>query len=260
MSGHGLDGSKHEFALYAPDLGSFLIARGHGDSVVIKDPTLIHRIGTVLRLEVGESVLLFDQKLHAQCTLQVVNKKEVTCIVAEKQENCVLQPAVTFFLPVLKKEDLEIALYSLVELGATTVQLVTTTKSRHLGQKEREEKELERLERIIIAAAEQSKQFSFPCLQAPISFDQMLAYIQKKTQATALFFDPAGQSLFSIMKELHAAKPTEVIALVGPEGDLTDQEKASLEQAHVRFCKLTPTVLRSVQVVAVGMGVIRSVV
>jgi len=46
--------------------------------------------------------------------------------------------------------------------------------------------------------------------------------------------------------------------MVGPEEDLTNQKKEQLKQAKFLFCALTPTVLRSSQAIALGSGIIRS--
>lgn len=250
--------SKHEFALYVPNLGALLVDVVFKHQLLLTDLVLVHRIYSVLRVEPGEIIVLFDRQMYARCRVQMVSKREVTCVLEEKSKNIVLQPAITFFLPLLKKEDLETALYSLVELGANIVQLVITEKSRDLGAPEREKKELDRLERIMIAAAEQSKQFAIPELRAPILFEQMSVQIQKKT-APFIFFDPDGYDLYTVLTEVRTAQPTEIFLLVGPEGDLTAHEKMVLEQVPVRLCKLTPTVLRSVSAVAVGMGCMRSV-
>ena len=45
---------------------------------------------------------------------------------------------------------------------------------------------------------------------------------------------------------------------VGPEGDLTQEEKDYLKQQGFVFCRLTPTVLRARQAVALGLGILRS--
>lgn len=251
--------SKHEFAIYVPTLSTQSAEVWAGRTLILEYPEIVHRVCTVLRLKAGESAVLFDRQIELSVQVHAADKKRVTFVVGEKKTHHVLQPAITFFLPVLKKEDLESALYSLVELGASAVQLVATEKARRVGPKEREEKELERLERIMIAAAEQSKQFALPELHAPIPFDQVVEQL-KKTDAPSIFFDPDGEDLFTVMTDLRAQKPRHIFLLVGPEGDLTDQEKAQLAQVPVRACKLTPTVLRSVQAVAVGIGVVRSVI
>ena len=46
--------------------------------------------------------------------------------------------------------------------------------------------------------------------------------------------------------------------LVGPEGDLTHEEKQFVDDHGFIFCKLTPTIMRAHQAVAVGLGVLRS--
>lgn len=50
----------------------------------------------------------------------------------------------------------------------------------------------------------------------------------------------------------------ELILMVGPEGDLIPEKKL-LVHAGFTFCSLTPTVLRSVQAIALGLGMFRSV-
>ncbi|MDZ4124526.1 MAG: RsmE family RNA methyltransferase [Hydrogenophaga sp.] len=253
--------SKHEFALYVPMLTAALAGVRHSSSFFIDDALLVHRIQSILRLEPGDEIRLFDRRVQALCVVQAVNKKKVIFTVGEKKENSCVLPVITFCLPLLKKEDLEAALYSLVELGATAVKLVITDKSRQLGSQERESKEFERLERIMIAAAEQSKQFAFPLLSEPISFQTLCKLFASHEPSVArIFFDPAGDDLFTVMTDLRTNRPAEILLFVGPEGDLTEEEKGALIKAGVRFCKLTPTVLRAMQATAVGMGVVRSVI
>lgn len=253
--------SKHEFALYVPNLTGLLSHISAAQVLVFDDAEIVHRIQSVLRLEPGEEIRLFDRHMQALCIVQSVHKKEVRCLVSKRKETIPLMPPVTFFLPLLKKEDLEAALYSLVELGASAIQLVVTEKSRQPGPKEREQKELERLERVMIAAAEQSKQFVVPVLSPVISFEALLENLaQKKPGSVSLFFDPAGDDLFTVMSDLRVQSPAEIFLLVGPEGDLTEAEKQGLAKTGIRFCKLTPTVLRALQATAVGMGMVRSVV
>lgn len=249
---------KHEFALYVANLADCLAAVGTSGQLVITDTVLLHRVQHVLRLVPGDSITLFDRTLQAHCLLHAVTKKNITCLLRETKKHTILSPSITFFLPLLKKDDLEAALYSLVELGATTIQLITTEKSRQLGNKEREAHELERLERVMIAAAEQSKQFSIPQLKEPVSLQAAISSINP-SGSYSIFFDPEGSDLFSVVSDMRTVAPTMIYLLVGPEGDLTAQEKSMVTQRGLNLCTLTPTVLRAMQAVAVGMGVVRSV-
>lgn len=245
--------SKHEFAIYLIALNK-LISQS-GSILSIQDPQLALRLGSVLRLKTGEQFTLFNELMHASCELLEVTKKGFQCKILAKAETISLKPKITFVLPILKKDDFELALYSLVELGANTIQLVTTQKTqRSWGG----EKELERCQRIMIAAAEQSKNFSIPKLLSPISLPAYLNAIAA-TKIPKIYFDVDGQSTFSLIQELYAQKPQELILMIGPEGDLTPDEKQHIYQEDFKPCALTPTVLRSVSAVTVGLGIMRSI-
>jgi len=247
--------ASHEFALYYPELTVKTRALSVGQSFSINQPDLIMRITHVLRLQIGEELVLFDAQQSVHCNLQAATKKELKCFIFARSANMPLSPSITFILPLLKKDDFETALYSVVELGANKIQLVSTQKGQRAwgGQKE-----LERCQRIMIAAAEQSKNFAMPDLIAPISLSSYVPGIPESTMK--LYCDPQGISAMSALQKLVAEKPKELYLMVGPEGDLTDQEKDLLLQSHFLFMSLTPTVLRSVQAVAISLGLVRSVV
>ena len=245
---------KHQFALYASTITSLVSALTHGQSFTITDSDLIHRMITILRLTVGESLVLFDQKTQAKVTItNTVKNKSVQVTLDGKQSNHSYQPQLTFLLPLLKKEALETALYSLTEVGVNQIQLLTTQKS----QQKWTPKEHERAHKIIIAAAEQSKNFAFPALLAPISIAQLPA---SKDHEHKLFFDPAGKTLASCLQNIQELKSGNIILAIGPEGDLTVEEKEKMKAAGFIFCSLTPTILRACQAAALSAGVIRSII
>src|SRR5581483_11950675 len=97
--------SKHEFALYVPFLREKITTLNQ--NLVIDDPQLSMRIGSVLRLQPKEQFVLFDELMHAKCELIETSKKAVTCRVLEKINNAALKPKITFALPILKKDDFE---------------------------------------------------------------------------------------------------------------------------------------------------------
>jgi 16S rRNA (uracil1498-N3)-methyltransferase len=249
------ESSKHEFALYFSELSSAISHIKLGDAITIDDPQLIMRITSVLRLKQGEQLVLFDQSIHVHVSIDSASKKTILCNLISKELNKVIKPSISFVLPMLKKDDFESSLYSLVELGANKIYLVTTQKTQRAWGGE---KELERCERVMIAAAEQSKNFAFPELNSPVTLASYFATVAS-TKIPKIYFDPEGQDCFELINDLRVDKSTELILMVGPEGDLTHDEKQSLRSIDFRLCQLTPTILRSSTAVAVGLGMIRSV-
>lgn len=246
---------KHEFALHIEALSLLLQKKHIGESVVFSDEKMVHRIVNVLRLKVHEQCILFDRYMHASVVIETfIGKKSISATVQSMQKNLTLQPALTFLLPVLKRDDYEAALYALAEVGVNTIQLVFTQKTPHQWAGKRDK---ERAERILIAAAEQSKNFAYPEIKEPITLSAALE--NYGTNYVKIFFDPEGKNLFDVMHKVRDTKTKDIALLVGPEGDLNVEEKKLVEKNNFIFCALTPTIMRAVQAASLGAGIVRSI-
>lgn len=230
---------KHEFAFYFPDL------KASDTTFIIREEALVKRIGSVLRLKKDDVVLFFTREMHVVARLESVNKKEIKVTVLEKKQNLQQTPTLKVILPLLKREAFEAALYACVELGTNEIVLVSTDKSLRI------QKEKERYQKILIAAAEQSKHFSFPLIEGVRPLVQVLSEVKADIK---IFADPQGQSFQSILSKPHHS----YVLMIGPEGDLTLEEKELLKKEQFVFCRLTQTILRSPQALTVMLGLIRT--
>jgi 16S rRNA (uracil1498-N3)-methyltransferase len=247
--------SSHEFALFHPQLSS-LVTGSKTDplSCIIDDIDLVHRMVHVLRLESGQQCVLFDRLSHCVFTVHTANKKAVAGTITMATKNIPLKPTITYCVPLLKRDALDHALYTLTEMGINTIQLIDTQKINRPWAP----KEFERAQRVIIAAAEQSKHFSYPNLLSPLSFDEML-HQYMRLPAYKLYCDPDGKPLWQCLEQVHRLNPTDIIIMSGPEADLTREEKQQLQDCSVVFCALTPTILRAYQAITLSAGVFRSI-
>lgn len=244
--------ATHEFAFFISLFSSIVQSIDSNQELIITDDVLFHRMKTVVRLKLGDHCIFFDRLLFAECEIkEFIGKKQIRCVMRAKHKTQSIVPSITFLLPLLKKEDYEHALYTLAEMGITTVQLVFTQKSRSSWGGI---KDIERAQRIFIAASEQSKNFSYPELKGPILLQEALAIHASKK----IFFDPMGDNALSVCNYMHVSPSDHIVLCVGPEGDLTHSEKEALKNHNFIFCALTQTVLRSVQAVAVSSGLVRS--
>lgn len=245
---------KHEFALHIQSLSLLIQKKGPGSTVIFSDEKLFHRMVTVLRLRVDDTSVFFDQAIFITATIVAfVGKKQVHVVIKTIQPTTCLQPKVTFLLPMLKRDDYEAALYALTEVGVNYIQLVFTQKT---GNQWAGNRDSERAQRILISAAEQSKNFAYPQLLAPVSLE--VALKQNSGAAVKLFFDPEGELFFDVMQTVHNSQPEHVLLLVGPEGDLSLEEKKIVRTNGFIFCALTPTIMRAVQAAALAAGFVRS--
>jgi RsmE family RNA methyltransferase len=241
---------RHAFAFYYPAIAT--LSHGGDTLYTVHDRILCHRILHVVRLRIGDCFTLFDQHAHIECVLQAIHEKSFQFSVLSYECNSVYNPRITVLLPLLKKEAFEEALYAATELGANAVQLITTKKTQRVfgGAKESE-----RIERIVQAAAEQSKNFSYPVVLDPISFEQAAVGYEESIK---IFFDTDGCPLYDVIRAVQSEISTHIVLLIGPEGDLTVDEKCVVRKNNFVLCRLTPTILRAQQAVAVSLGAFRS--
>lgn len=237
----------HIFALWCPHL---LPKKSHAaGEIEITNKELINRIITILRLRIGEQCILFDSAHHMTCTLSAIRKKSITVTYTTVYSNSPLRPTITALVPILKKDDLSAAIAQITAVGVSAIQLVTTaTTQRTWGG----DAEYARLERVIIAAAEQAKHYVIPTLHHPVPLS---TEIERHT--LLLVGDPEGTAYAHTLARLPATIPACAV-LVGPEADFTTQEKSSLVQKGARMCALTPTVLRSQLAITLMVAAVRA--
>lgn len=248
---------QHLFALFSTHFWD--THRHDSDHVIIDDVDLLHRLSKVLRCQAGDSYIIFDQQHHGQISIMYMTKKNITASVAWIKINSVRSKKITFLLPLLKKDALESAIDSLAQLGVDTIQLIVTAKSRlSLMQP----KELARLQAIMIAACEQSKNYQMTQLLPPVPLADVLNNGSQPNNKNSSFdqsivFDVEGQSFFNIHASVKSSK--NICLLIGPEGGLLPDELQLAIQANFKSCALTDTTLRAVQAVAISAALFRLV-
>ena len=249
--------TSHEFAFFSFELSHNNIK---GSALSITDKALVHRIIHVVRCKVGQQIILFTHEVHAVCIITDFTKKTVLVSCGPIIKNVILKPSIYVLLPLLKREAFDEALYSCGELGVTGIQLIKTLKC---SRQTISHSEQERIERLMCAAAEQSKQFAFPYFLnqgAVVSLNDFFSLPQSEQifkDSFALCADLKGglwnDSLFSKIQSAQS-----IIIAIGPEGDFVKEEKELLKQQGFVSCVLGPTVLRAQQAVTVLAGMLRT--
>ncbi len=246
---------RHEFALYSPTV-SLACHNAHiGQVITLSDEQVWHRLKHVIRSAPGALFCLFDRTTIAKVTFIAFGPKhQVLCNLDAFVAPRTFYPEITVLLPLLKREAFADALYSCVELGAHHVQLVITEKSQQawMGASDRN-----RCEKIMIAAAEQSKQFMFPTLFDPLLLPRAVAALPPSS--FRIQCDPQGIPLVSVIEQACTQNKETLIMTFGPEGDFTDHERTLLHAHQFVACALTPTVLRASQALVIALGTFRSI-
>ncbi|HBS48426.1 TPA: hypothetical protein DEO28_00075 [Candidatus Dependentiae bacterium] len=250
--------NKHIFALFFKDLSSKI---NSSKKIVLQNKELLQRITKILRLRTDENFILFDNKSNGLFSLSAetfASKDTTYAEIISINENKKLKTNIVLALPILKKEDFETSVCNVSAIGANIIQPIISQK---VQRKWYGDKELERLQKISVAACEQSKNFAIPQILNPTSFENFVAKIKTEyTNHKKIIFEDSTNPLLDLLSDLNSKKHSNILVTVGPEGGYNEEELKTFRDLNFDFITLTPTILKAVEAVTIGIGAIKSVV
>ncbi len=201
-----------------------------------------HHAARVLRLQDGDSVVLFDGRggeYAARLAMPARNR-----LLAETGERRELEResplAVTLVQAVSSGDKMDFTIQKAVELGVAAIQPVFSARSVVRLSGEREAKKLAHWRRIAIAACEQCGRNRIPEVRAAMSVE---AYGRTPGPASLrLLLSPVGKSGLKDM--LQRIEPAITVA-AGPEGGFSAEEEQLLQRAGFIPVQLGPRTLRT---------------
>ena len=216
---------------------------GNGSEVRLH-PDAAHHAVRVLRLGVGEPVVLFDG-------LGGEFEARITSI--ERGDVCVRTGAhvgieresrlyVTLVQGLSSGDRMDITLQKAVELGVAAIQPVATERSVVKLKDERAQRRVEHWQNLVIAACEQCGRNRVPEVAAVLSLPEWLARVEMpapQDEARLLLSPEATQSL----KDL--APVARMTLLIGPEGGLSPVETRLAQSRGFISVSLGPRTLRT---------------
>ena len=190
-----------------------------------------HHIGKVLRMAVGDELVVFNGRGGEWlASIAAISKKAVTI---EPQgftdEDRTAPLAVTVALPMIKGERMDYAIQKATELGAAQIVVLDTERCEVRLKGERQEKKLGQWQQVAISACEQCGLNRPPQVTGVRSLKDWLSGDLPDLRLIA----HPGKSPFSPA----ALKGTAELALLtGPEGGFSDEElRAAEENGFVAF-------------------------
>jgi 16S rRNA (uracil1498-N3)-methyltransferase len=172
-----------------------------------------------------------------------VGKRETIAEVGEE----LLAPAEPFELilglALIRAAAFELALEKVVEIGVTRIVPVIAARSNAPAPRK-----TERLTRIIVEAAKQSKRRYLPVLEPTAAFEDVL---QRDAASKILFAEREGGPLHS------ALGSAPVLYLIGPEGGWTDAELSLAREHGFALVSLGTTILKAETAAIVGAALFR---
>lgn len=200
---------KADKIFYTPDY------KGEADSCILPEEESQHAV-KVLRLKAGEHIHLvngvgglFETEIlnphPKRCEVKILNR-----VYEYGKRNFHLHIAIA---PTKMNERMEWFLEKATEIGIDEVTPVICRFS------ERKELKLQRMEKILISAMKQSVKAYKPKLNEPCDFGQVL----EKAEASQKFIAHCYEEEKILLKEAYT-QGSDVLILIGPEGDFSQEE------------------------------------
>lgn len=204
----------------------------------------VKHISKVLRCKIGEELEVCDNDNNEYiCEITDIDKSAVTLDILEKidiKRESDLKVKLYQGLP--KGPKMEIILQKLTEVGVDEIILVQTKRSVTKVDDKKEDKKIDRWQRIIYEAAKQSKRGKIPTLRGVLSFKEALEEMRNNDFNIIPY---ENERTKSIKKALKGVNINNIGIFVGPEGGFDDAEIQSVESIGGQSVSLGPRILRT---------------
>lgn len=210
-----------------------------GATVALDDSAAQH-VGRVLRMQPGQSLVLFNGDGNDYpATLNQVGKKQVDANIGTPAPNPVESPLRIVLGQTLSKGDrMDYAIQKSVEMGVTTIVPLVTERCEVRLKGDREDKRLRHWQSVAVSAAEQCGRATVPDIQPVMTLDDWFGFTEG-CDVRLVLHHRTRQSLETL------ARPERVALMIGPEGGLSEAEIAAAESAGFLPTALGPRVLRT---------------
>ncbi len=222
------------------------------DQPVALDDGQANYLLRVMRLGAGDHVRVFngrDGEWRAELVDVTGKRANFRPIEQTREQTKSDGPGLTLLFAPVKKAETALIIEKATELGVRTIQPVTTefTQTRTIR--------LDRLEKVIVEASEQTERLDLPFLSELVDLDAALSALDEDTQI--IFCDEAGtddkapwggdvgraKPMLSVLETLRGAP---VALLIGPEGGFSPAERDILRgRADTHPVSLGPRILRA---------------
>ncbi len=208
----------------------------------IEDPEIVKQISKVLRLQIGEEIILLDgDGFEYVVRLLKIGAHEVQGEILKRHINP-NEPLlkINLFQALIKKDNFEWVLQKCTEVGVTSFVPLKCERT------EKENINVERFKKILREAAEQSGRALVPQLQETQDFSRALRRAVL-LQAPNIILHPTGELIKDFCKHKDLF---EVNIFVGPEGGFTDVELDAVRELRAGG--------RDVQIISLGSRILRA--
>ena len=202
-------------------------------SLLSKEHT--HYVANVMRLKRGSNINFFNKDGEWVSEIVFLEKDRVEVKFLNRVKESLKSSSIELAICLVKKNPMEIILQKATELGVAKIIPIISERT------EVKELNLERANKIVIEATEQSNQLSPPEI---LKITKLKDFINNLNETSKLFFADINSK--ERLKKEDVKSDNLKMILIGPEGDFTPTErKMILENSNTISFSLSNNILRT---------------
>lgn len=205
----------------------------------------VKHIKSVLRLNEGDIISICDkQKTDYIAKITMFYKEKIVCDIIDTKTSSTEPPVdVILYQGIPKSAKMDLIIQKSTEIGVVKIIPVITDRTVvKIQERKKEEKKLERWNRIAEESAKQSKRGIIPEVCQILTFDEMLEALNNNGLIIVPYENEKNVGIKEILKSNDNKR---INVIIGPEGGFEDREIKSLINIGANIVSLGPRILRT---------------
>ena len=215
------------------------------DNRVILRGDIVHQIRDVLRMRIGDSIILLDNSGFAHQTQLTAIERDTARGTVSDRWHLETEPSahITLYQGLLKGQKFDWVLQKGTEIGITAFVPVLAARCVVGNLEDVSGVRIERWERIVVEAAEQAGRASLPHLANPTLFIHACELAAHGGLSLIAWEEEHNRSLREALAQVPKSKQLNLF--IGPEGGFAEEEIAVAKAHGVIPVSLGPRILRA---------------
>ena len=243
---------------HSENMRCFIPSSEWSPSRLIANGDEAHHMLHVLRVKAGQPIEAFDGAgKTADAEIVAIQKHRVEMRVLQQRENPRPAVAITLIQAVPREQKMDLVIQKAVELGVAGIIPVLTRHSLVRIQKDVGNAKQARWDKIAINSAKQCGSVWLPAIVPVQTFADFIKNIPRFDLLLTCSLESDARPLKEILQSVKPLAPKSIAFLVGPEGDLSQEEHADVRRAGARPVSLGGLVLRTETAALYALGVLK---
>lgn len=218
-----------------------------GENFTIENQAAAHHIFTVMRAQAGDQLRLVFEEGKIGLSEIISPADQSVRLIELLTDSSELPVQVTVAVGFPKGDKLDFIVEKSTELGATAIWSAPFKASVSKWDHKKLTKKQEKLEKVALGAAEQSRRQLIPKIQLFDQFSRLTEQFSDFDQVLVAYEESAKMGETSMFKQAltELSANQKVLIIFGPEGGISPDEIAKFENLGAKMIGLGPRILRA---------------